>query len=109
MRYCRPRSGHGTRDKTWRGIGHCVGVVGPWSSAVGNCKVLVNPSRPFWSQADGSLRVTCRGLDVQSFSEGHRRVSSFRELRVWQQAMEFALKIYRGTETSQRHEVYRLT
>jgi four helix bundle protein len=34
--------------------------------------------------------------------------SSFRELRVWQQAMELTIAIYRGTETFPKHELYGL-
>ena len=34
--------------------------------------------------------------------------SSFRDLRVWQQAMELAVSVYRGTETFPKHEVYGL-
>jgi four helix bundle protein len=34
--------------------------------------------------------------------------SSFRDLRVWQQAIELALSVYRGTEAFPKHEVYGL-
>ncbi len=34
--------------------------------------------------------------------------SSFRDLRVWQQAMESALSVYRSTDTFPRHELYGL-
>jgi four helix bundle protein len=34
--------------------------------------------------------------------------SSFRDLRVWQQAMELALNVYRGTEAFPRHELFGL-
>jgi four helix bundle protein len=34
--------------------------------------------------------------------------SSFRELRVWQQAMELALGVYQRTERFPRHELYGL-
>ena len=34
--------------------------------------------------------------------------SSFRDLRVWQQAMELALSVYRSTDTFPRHELYGL-
>lgn len=34
--------------------------------------------------------------------------ASFRELRVWQQAMELALDVYRGTERFPKHELYGL-
>jgi four helix bundle protein len=34
--------------------------------------------------------------------------SSFRDLRVWQQAMEMALAVYRGTERFPKHELYGL-
>jgi four helix bundle protein len=35
--------------------------------------------------------------------------ASFRELRVWQQSIELALQIYRGTETFPKHELYGLS
>jgi four helix bundle protein len=35
--------------------------------------------------------------------------SSFRDLRVWQQAIELALSIYRGSERFPKHEVYGLS
>ena len=34
--------------------------------------------------------------------------SSFRDLRVWQQAIEMALAVYRGTERFPKHELYGL-
>ena len=34
---------------------------------------------------------------------------SYRDLRVWQQAMKLALRIYRETEHFPRHELYSLT
>jgi len=34
--------------------------------------------------------------------------ASFRELRVWQQSMELALGVYRGTEGFPKHELYGL-
>jgi len=34
--------------------------------------------------------------------------SSFRDLRVWQQSMELAVRVYRGTETFPHHELYGL-
>jgi len=34
--------------------------------------------------------------------------ASFRELRVWQQAMELALDVYKGTERFPKHELYGL-
>jgi four helix bundle protein len=34
--------------------------------------------------------------------------ASFRELRVWQQAMELALSVYQGTSTFPKHELYGL-
>src|SRR5579863_2040471 len=35
--------------------------------------------------------------------------SSFRDLRVWQQAIELALSVYRGSEMFPKHEVYGLS
>jgi four helix bundle protein len=35
--------------------------------------------------------------------------SSFRDLRVWQQAIELALAVYRSSEKFPRHEVYGLS
>lgn len=35
--------------------------------------------------------------------------SSFRELRVWQEAMKFAVQVYRVTEKFPKHELYGLT
>ncbi len=35
--------------------------------------------------------------------------SSFRDLRVWQEAMKLAADIYRSTETLPRHELYGLS
>ena len=35
--------------------------------------------------------------------------SSFRDLRVWQQAIEFALAVYRASEKFPKHEVYGLS
>ena len=34
--------------------------------------------------------------------------SSFRDLRVWQQAMVLASEVYRGTDTFPKHELYGL-
>jgi len=34
--------------------------------------------------------------------------SSFRDLRVWQQSMDLALNIYRGTQSFPKHELYGL-
>ncbi|HTS09868.1 MAG TPA: four helix bundle protein [Candidatus Eisenbacteria bacterium] len=34
--------------------------------------------------------------------------SSFRDLRVWQQAVDLALEIYQGTAAFPKHEVYAL-
>jgi four helix bundle protein len=35
--------------------------------------------------------------------------SSFRDLRVWRQAMELALSVYRSSEAFPRHEIYGLS
>ena len=35
--------------------------------------------------------------------------SSFKELRVWQEAMQLAVKVYRCTESFPKHEVYGIT
>ena len=35
--------------------------------------------------------------------------SSYRDLRVWQQAMDLAMQVYRLTETFPKHELYGLT
>ncbi len=35
--------------------------------------------------------------------------SSSRDLRLWQQSMELAVNVYRGTETFPKHELYGLT
>jgi four helix bundle protein len=36
-------------------------------------------------------------------------MGSYRELRVWQQAMDFAVEVYRATEKFPKHELYGLT
>ena len=48
-----------------------------------------------------------RGSELSSNSEGFMS-ASFRDLRVWQQAMDLALQIYRGTESFPKQEVYGL-
>ena len=35
--------------------------------------------------------------------------SSFRDLRVWQEAMELTIEVYRNTATFPKHELYGLT
>ena len=56
------------------------------------------------------VSLNARGLflcGVTCYSEGMMS-ASFRDLRVWQQAIELALRVYRGTEMFPKHELFGL-